>query len=156
MAKEARVGGECTCYYALGDTTPPFNGTSGLLEHITDLSVSNTREEIDTSTRSTYPTKTSKPAGTTIEVTFTLMNWQDSETQALATDVAAILDAFHNTKLITFNIMDGPGGNGQKITGYIVEDSESQGLSEPNTHALKLTSAAKAVRILQGALITAL
>ncbi|MCL2624707.1 MAG: hypothetical protein FWD31_13680 [Planctomycetaceae bacterium] len=147
---EAKVGGECVCYYASGSTTPPLTGTSSVLEHITDLNVESSRESIDTSTRATYPDKTSKPAGKTNTVSFTLMNWQDPATKAVAPDVQFIRDAYENTSLISLAVLDGPGGNGSIITGYILDDQESQGLNDPNTWAMKLEGAAPRKRVEKG------
>jgi len=150
---EAIVGGECTCYYSTGSATPNMTGTSNILEHITDLSVESTRESIDTSTRASYPQKTSKPGGKTTTVSFTLMNWQDPLTKVVAPDVQFIRDAYDGTTLISLAVLDGPGGNGYIVTGYILDDSESQGLNEPNTWAMKLESAAPNRKVEKGIVV---
>ncbi len=153
-APEARLGGECVCYYEAGGTTPPLTGTTKRLEHITDLSREATRESVDTSTRATYPDKTSKPAGTTNTVSFTLMNWQDPDTKEVAADVKFMREAYEDTTLISLAVLDGPGGNGYVLTGYLLDDQESQGLNEPNTWAMKLETAMKKKKVVAGAVVT--
>ena len=152
MAKalEARLGGECVCYYALGNTVPPMTGASNRLDHITDLSREATVESVDTTTRATYPDKTSKPAGITNTVSFTLMNWQDPETKEVAEDIQFIRNAYDKRSLISLAVLDAPGGNGYIITGYLLDDQESQGLNEPNTWAMKLEGAARKRRVVMG------
>lgn len=144
--KEARVGGECTCYYAEADATVPTSGTSQQLKHITDLSRSSTRESVDTSVRADYPDGSEKPGKRTNEVTFTLMNWKNSEGVYMP-DVQFIRNAVDEGKLIKLAVLDGPGGNGYIFTGYCTDDEESQGLNDPHTWSITFKSAQARIKV---------
>ncbi len=133
---ETTAGHECVAYYAEAGSDPPLTGTANVLESISNLSVTDSFTEIETTVRgkpgNPLKPKTYKPGLSDYGLTFTLLN-RKTKNGVRAADVAFVRDHAETKKPVALAILDGPGGNGRIVEGYFFGGDESQGNDEANS-----------------------
>lgn len=158
---ETVAGHECVVYYAEAGTTPPLSGVDDVLESISNLSVTNSFTEIETTVRgkpgNPLKSKTYKPGLSDYGLSFTLLN-RKGKSGTRAKDVAFVRDHIDAKKPVAFAVLDGPGGNGRVVEGYLFGGDESQGNDEANSWEMSFKPGETGVeirKVVNGAIVTA-
>ncbi len=133
---ETVAGHECVVYYAEAGSTPPLSGVGSVLESISNLSVTDSFTEIETTVRgkpgNPLKTKTYKPGLSDYGLSFTLLN-RKGKSGTRAKDVAFVRDHAESKRPVCLAVLDGSGGSGRIVEGYFFGGDESQGNDEANS-----------------------
>ncbi len=133
---ETVAGHECVVYYAEAGSTPPLTGVNSVLESISNLSVTDSFTEIETTVRgkpgNPLKPKTYKPGLSDYGLSFTLLN-RKGKSGTRAKDVTFVRNHAEEKKPVALAVLDGPGGNGRIVEGYFFGGDESQGNDEANS-----------------------
>ena len=159
---ETKLGHECTVYYAEAGKEPPLTGVASLLESITNLTVSESFTQVETTVRgkpgNPIKPKTYKPGLSDYGLKFTLNNRKDKKTGKRAADVAFVREACETKTPVALAVLDGPGGDGRIVEGYFFGGDESQSNDEANSWEMEFKPGETGVeikRVVQGNVVGA-